>query len=90
MLGLKLIHASKKSHRRTSLFDFPLCSCRELLSLESVLARMHCRSALLELINQCNGPAMDVPCSTGLGSAMAASAALLQELDVENLQVRSS
>ena len=26
-----------------------------------------------------NGPAMDIPCSTGLGSAMAASAALLQE-----------
>ncbi len=50
---------------------------------------MHCRTALLELISQCNSPAMDVPC-TSLSSAMAASAALLQELDVENLQLLSN
>ena len=52
---------------------------------------MHCRTALLELISQCNSPAMEVPsCPTSLGSAMAASAALLQELDVENLQLLSN
>ena len=40
---------------------------------------MHCRSSLLELISQCNSPAMEVSaCSANLSSAMAASAALLQ------------
>ena len=63
---------------------------RELLRVESVLARMHCRSALLELISQCNSPAMGFPSCSSLGNAMAASAALLQELDVENLQLLSN
>ena len=51
---------------------------------------MHCRTALLELISQCNSPAMEMTSCSGLGSAMAASAALLQELDVENLQLLSN
>lgn len=51
---------------------------------------MFCRSALLELISQCNSPAMaSLCCSSSLGSA-AASAALLQELDVKNLQLLSN
>ena len=52
---------------------------RELLRIESILTRMYCRSSLLELISQCNSPAMEVSaCSANLSSAMAASAALLQ------------
>ncbi len=51
---------------------------------------MHCRSALLELISQCNSPAMEVPSCAPSLSAMAASAALLQELDIENLQLLSN
>lgn len=66
---------------------------REVLTVESSLARMHCRTALLELITHCNSPAMEVSatCSTAnLGSSMAASAALLQDLDIENLQLLSN
>ena len=51
---------------------------------------MYCRSALLELISQCNSPSMEITNSANLGSAMAASAALLQELDLENLQLLSN
>ena len=52
---------------------------RELLKQEGLLAKMYCRRALLELITQCNSPAMELTsCSSGLGTAMAASAALLQ------------
>ncbi|XP_062590799.1 probable E3 ubiquitin-protein ligase HECTD4 isoform X2 [Saccostrea cucullata] len=64
---------------------------RELLSSESVLAKMFCRTALLKLIDHCNSPAMEiVSCSASLGSGMAASAALLQQLDIENLQLLSN
>jgi len=63
---------------------------REILQCESSIARMHCRTSLLELISQCNSPAMEMTSCSGLGSAMAASAALLQELDVENLQLLSN
>ena len=49
---------------------------------------MYCRTALLELINQCNSPAMEISCMPSV-STMAASAALLQQLDVENLQLLS-
>ncbi|XP_055995500.1 probable E3 ubiquitin-protein ligase HECTD4 isoform X2 [Ostrea edulis] len=64
---------------------------RELLNCESVLAKMYCRTALLKLIDHCNSPAMDiVSCSASLGSGMAASAALLQQLDIENLQLLSN
>ncbi|KAJ8312853.1 hypothetical protein KUTeg_010226 [Tegillarca granosa] len=63
----------------------------ELQRCEGVLARMYCRTALLKLIDHCNSPAMEVgTCSTSLGSGMAASAALLQQLDIENLQLLSN
>ena len=66
-------------------------SSRELLCCESVLAKMYCRTALLKLIDHCNSPAMEiVSCSASLGSGMAASAALLQQLDIENLQLLSN
>ena len=56
-----------------------VCVFRELLKQEGLLAKMYCRRALLELITQCNSPAMELTsCSSGLGTAMAASAALLQ------------
>lgn len=49
---------------------------------------MLCRSSLLELISQCNSPAMELTtCASGLGSAMATNTAQLQELDVKNLQL---
>ncbi|KAK3084084.1 hypothetical protein FSP39_007865 [Pinctada imbricata] len=64
---------------------------RELLRCESLLARMYCRTALLKLIDHCNSPAMEIlSCSASLGSGMAASAALLQQLDIENLQLLSN
>ncbi|XP_013380029.1 probable E3 ubiquitin-protein ligase HECTD4 isoform X2 [Lingula anatina] len=63
---------------------------RELLRVEAQLTRAYCRAALLELINQCNSTAMEaLSCTTSL-SGMAASAAVLQELDVENLQLLSN
>lgn len=73
---------------RNILFNF----YRELLCCESVLAKMYCRTALLKLIDHCNSPAMEiVSCSaSSLGSGMAASAALLQLLDIENLQLLSN
>jgi hypothetical protein len=38
----------------------------------------------LKLIDHCNSPAMEIySCSASLGSGMAASAALLQQLDIE-------
>jgi E3 ubiquitin-protein ligase HECTD4 len=55
--------------------------------VESVLARMHCRSALLELIAHCNSPSNP---SHEAAHSLAASAALLQDLDVENLQLLSN
>lgn len=63
-----------------------------MLCCESVLAKMYCRTALLKLIDHCNSPAMEiVSCSaSSLGSGMAASAALLQQLDIENLQLLSN
>lgn len=68
-----------------------VCIFRELLRCESVLARMCSRTALLQLIDHCNSPAMEVSsCSASLGSGMAASAAVLQELDIENLQLLSN
>lgn len=64
---------------------------RELLQNEARLSRMYCRTALLQLIDHCNSPAMDVQlCSSSLGAGMAASAALLQELDIENIQLLSN
>ncbi|XP_063396384.1 probable E3 ubiquitin-protein ligase HECTD4 [Mytilus trossulus] len=63
---------------------------RELLRCEGILSRMYCRTALLKLIDHCNSPAMEIySCSASLGSGMAASAALLQQLDIENLQLLS-
>ncbi|OWF52164.1 E3 ubiquitin-protein ligase HECTD4 [Mizuhopecten yessoensis] len=63
----------------------------ELLRSEAVLVRMYCRTALLKLIDHCNSPAMELgSCSASLGSGMAASAALLQQLDIENLQLLSN
>ncbi|XP_062572775.1 probable E3 ubiquitin-protein ligase HECTD4 [Saccostrea cucullata] len=57
---------------------------RELLSSESLLAKMFCRTALIKLIDHCNSPAIEiVSCSASLGSGMAASAT--QQLDIENL-----
>jgi E3 ubiquitin-protein ligase HECTD4 len=50
---------------------------------------MYCRSALLQLIHQCNSPAMET-FSCGLSSTIAASAAVLQDLDIENLQLLSN
>ena len=77
---------------RTNYFNLsPDIFCRELVRCESVLARMYCRTALLKLIDHCNSPAMEiVSCSASLGSGMAASAALLQQLDIENLQLLSN
>ena len=67
---------------------------RELLRSEALLARMHSRTALLELISQCNSPAALEQCGGAIGGmgigVIAASAALLQELDVENLQLLSN
>ncbi|KAL3856755.1 hypothetical protein ACJMK2_011476 [Sinanodonta woodiana] len=64
---------------------------RELVRCEYILARMFCRTALLKLIDHCNSAAVEViSCSTSLSSGMAASAALLQELDIENLQLLSN
>lgn len=50
-----------------------------------MLSRFYCRSALLELINQCNSPTLEVT-----ASCSSTSAALLKELDVENLQLLSN
>ena len=64
---------------------------RELIRSERTLARMFCRKALLKLIDHCNSSAMDViSCSATLTSGMAASAAVLQELDIENIQLLSN
>ncbi|KAK3804042.1 hypothetical protein RRG08_062412 [Elysia crispata] len=63
---------------------------RELLSIESALAHMHLRTAFLRLTDHCNSPAMEVTsCSASLGSGMAACAATLQELDLENIHLLS-
>ncbi|GFO01128.1 HECT domain-containing e3 ubiquitin protein ligase 4 [Plakobranchus ocellatus] len=63
---------------------------RELLSVESALAHMHLRTAFLRLTDHCNSPAMEVTsCSASLGSGMAACAATLQELDLENIHLLS-
>ncbi|CAG5121382.1 unnamed protein product, partial [Candidula unifasciata] len=63
---------------------------RELLSSESSLARMYLRTAFLRLMDHCNSPAMEMTsCSASLGSGMAACAATLQELDLENIQLLS-
>ncbi|GFR88445.1 hypothetical protein ElyMa_006100100, partial [Elysia marginata] len=63
---------------------------RELLSIESALAHMHLRTAFLRLTDHCNSPAMEVSsCSASLGSGMAACAATLQELDLENIHLLS-
>ncbi|XP_052243277.1 probable E3 ubiquitin-protein ligase HECTD4 isoform X2 [Dreissena polymorpha] len=64
---------------------------RELMRTERTLARMYCRRALLKLIDHCNSSAMEViSCSPSLTSGMAASAAVLQELDIENIQLLSN
>jgi E3 ubiquitin-protein ligase HECTD4 len=72
-------------------------SCRELLQSEAVLARMHVRTAFLRLIDHCNSPAMDAEllssvaaASTSSVSGLAACAATLQELDLENLLLLSN
>lgn len=58
---------------------------------ERTLARMYCRTALLKLIDHCNSSAMEaISCSSSLASGGAASAALLQELDIENIQLLSN
>ncbi|XP_059171920.1 probable E3 ubiquitin-protein ligase HECTD4 isoform X2 [Physella acuta] len=63
---------------------------RELLLSESSLSRMYLRTAFLRLTDHCNSPAMEVTsCSASLGSGMAACAATLQELDLENIQLLS-
>lgn len=63
---------------------------RELLSIESALAHMHLRTAFLRLTDHCNSPAMEVnSCPASLGSGMAACAATLQELDLENIHLLS-
>lgn len=54
------------------------------------LSRIFCRTALLELIDHCNSPAMDTLSCSNISPSMAASAALLQELDIENLQLQSN
>lgn len=55
------------------------------------MARMHCRMALLELISHCNSSAMEsLSGGTTISSSLAASTALLQELDIENLQLLSN
>ncbi|XP_053376532.1 probable E3 ubiquitin-protein ligase HECTD4 [Mercenaria mercenaria] len=64
---------------------------KELIRSERTLARMYCRTALLKLIDHCNSSAMEViSCSSSLASGMEASAALLQELDIENIQLLSN
>lgn len=63
---------------------------RELLKYEMSLSRIFCRTALLELIDHCNSPAMDTLSCSNISPSMAASAALLQELDIENLQLQSN
>lgn len=80
-------------HKFGSLYQniFILFFSRELLKCESMMTRMYCRTALLELIDHCNSSAMEViSYSASLGSGMAANAALLQELDIENLQLLSN
>ncbi|XP_076346000.1 putative E3 ubiquitin-protein ligase HECTD4 isoform X3 [Tachypleus tridentatus] len=63
---------------------------RELVRIESLLTRMYCRAALMELIHHCN-PEHTSNWSAPLWStSTAASAAVLQELDVENLQLLSN
>uniref|UniRef100_T1J2Q6 HECT domain-containing protein n=1 Tax=Strigamia maritima TaxID=126957 RepID=T1J2Q6_STRMM len=62
---------------------------RELLQCELILVKSYCRHSLLKLIDHCNSPDFSTE-STSLSTAMAASAALLQELDVENLQLLSN
>ena len=74
----------------SQVIDFDYYS-RELVKTEKTLSRMFCRTALLKLIDHCNSSAMDISsCSTNLASGMAASAALLQELDIENIQLLSN
>ncbi|KAH9492163.1 putative E3 ubiquitin-protein ligase HTD4 [Bulinus truncatus] len=63
---------------------------RELLGSEATLARMYIRTAFLRLTDHCNSPAMELTSfSASLGSGMAACAATLQELDLENIQLLS-
>ncbi|KAK7506010.1 hypothetical protein BaRGS_00002732 [Batillaria attramentaria] len=70
---------------------------RELLQSEAGLARMYVRTAFLRLINHCNSPAMDTELLSSMAatatnsfSGMAACAATLQELDLENLLLLST
>nr|KAG5713128.1 hypothetical protein BaRGS_007655 [Batillaria attramentaria] len=70
---------------------------RELLQSEAGLARMYVRMAFLRLINHCNSPAMDTELLSSMAatatnsfSGMAACAATLQELDLENLLLLST
>ncbi|KAL8604631.1 hypothetical protein ACOMHN_013411 [Nucella lapillus] len=70
---------------------------RELLQSEAVLARMYVRTAFLRLIDHCNSPALDSELLSSMAAAttstsvsgMAACAATLQELDLENLLLLS-
>uniref|UniRef100_A0A2C9KB19 HECT domain-containing protein n=1 Tax=Biomphalaria glabrata TaxID=6526 RepID=A0A2C9KB19_BIOGL len=63
---------------------------RELLGSEAALTRMYIRTAFLQLTDHCNSPAMELTSfSASLGSGMAACAATLQELDLENIQLLS-
>ena len=67
------------------------CCFSELLRCEWSMARMHCRTALLELISHCNSLAMEsLSDGATINSSLASSTALLQELDVDNLQLLSN
>ncbi|XP_077996372.1 putative E3 ubiquitin-protein ligase HECTD4 [Glandiceps talaboti] len=65
---------------------------RELLRCEAAVTRMHCRGALLELINQCRSPIRQLPASLEdiEPALIAAAATAVPELDLTHLQLLSN
>ncbi|XP_014675681.1 PREDICTED: LOW QUALITY PROTEIN: probable E3 ubiquitin-protein ligase HECTD4 [Priapulus caudatus] len=94
---LHMLERPQQGHRRTTVTGSQVLDVsninihRELLGCEADLARMYCRSALLQLIEQCSTPQPPQVCDiVGFAATMAASTSLLQELHVENLQLLSN